>query len=65
MFRQANLTNRGKQQKLTNVSKDFNVLIENTPEKFRAGKIADRINIWESITSDQWISNIIGGCSIE
>lgn len=29
------------------------------------GKTADKINIWETITSDQWILNTICGCNIK
>lgn len=53
------------QQETINVSKEFKISIENTADNFRAGKTADKIQIWETITSDQWIINTIRGCTLE
>lgn len=56
---------RENRQKTINVSTAINISIENTLENFKAGKTADKINIWETITSDRWILNTIRGCNIE
>ena len=40
-------------------------VLGNTPHNFRAGKIADCVEIWESLTTDKWILNVVRGDFIE
>ena len=39
--------------------------LQNTPENFKGGKLADNMNEWQKLTSDQWIIDTIKGYSIE
>ena len=36
-------------------------VLGNTPHNFKAGKIADCVENWESLTTDRWILNVVRG----
>ena len=39
--------------------------MENTPDNFIGGKLADKLCEWEKVTSDRWILDTVKGYSIE
>ena len=43
----------------------MNIKVQNTIENFQAGKTADNIKTWETITSDESVLRNIRGCSVE
>lgn len=47
------------------LSGKFNISLENTPENFKAGKIALHLNQWQAIPSDFYILNCVKGYKIE
>ena len=38
---------------------------ENTPENFHGGKISNKLSIWQTLTSDHWILDVVRGYKIE
>ena len=40
-------------------------MLGNTTHNFKAGKIADCVEIWESLTTDKWILNVVREVFIE